>query len=100
MENCRPEEQVLEGYKVRPTNMLALLRFYWDNQCCVVARIGKYPHAGEAFVPEDGGVTQGAIIYLILFNILVNAVLQKWYADVMEDITSAITGLEGDAIKK
>jgi len=29
----------------------------------------------------------------------VDAVVRKWYPDVMEDMTSAVTGLEGDAIR-
>jgi len=60
------------------------------------ARSGNY-HV-SIFVPERG-VTQGGIISPIIFNILVDAVVQKWYADVMEDMTSAITGLEGAAIR-
>ena len=86
--------EILEGYGVGP-NTLGLLKFYWENQRCV-ARSGNYH--GSVFVPERG-VTQGGIISPILFNILVDAVVRKWYADVMEDMTSAVSGLEGDAIR-
>ena len=30
------------------------------------------------------------------FNVLVDAVVRKWLADVMDDIESAIEGLQGD----
>ena len=87
--------EILEGCGVGP-NTLGLLKFYWENQRCV-ARSGTYH--GSIFVPERG-VTQGGTISPILFNILVDAVGRKWYADVMEDVTSAVAGLEGDAIRE
>ena len=31
-----------------------------------------------------------------LFNVLVDAVVRKWLADVMDNITAANTGLQGD----
>ena len=31
-----------------------------------------------------------------LFNVLVDAVVRKWWADVMDDMTIANTGLQGD----
>ena len=46
-------------------------------------------------------VTQGDIMSPpIIFNILVDVVVQKWYANVMEDMALAITGLEGDVIRE
>ena len=85
--------EILAGYGVGP-NILGLLKFYWDNQRCV-ARTGNYH--GSVFIPERG-VTQGGIVSPVLFNVLVDAVVRKWFADVMEDMTSANSGLEGDAI--
>ena len=85
--------EVLEGYGVGP-NILGLLKFYWENQRCV-ARSGNYH--GSVFVPERG-VTQGGIVSPILFNVLVDAVVRKWFADVMEDMMAANTGLEGEDV--
>ena len=33
-----------------------------------------------------------------LFNVLVDAVVQKWLVDVMDNITTAIAGLQGDDV--
>ena len=33
-----------------------------------------------------------------LFNVLVDAVVQKWLADVMEDMTAANAGFQGDGV--
>jgi hypothetical protein len=52
---------------------------------------------GSVFVPERG-VTQGGIVSPILFNVLVDAVVRKWFADVMEDMMAANTGLEGEDV--
>ena len=85
--------KILEGYGVGP-RVRALLKSYWDNQRCV-ARSG-WSH-GTAFRPTRGA-TQGGILSPSLFNIVVDTVVRKWYADVMADIISANTGLEGEAV--
>ena len=54
---------------------------------------------GGSFVPEHG-VTQGGIILPILFNILVEAGVWIWYADVMEVMMSTNIGLGGDIIRE
>ena len=84
---------ILEGYEVG-SNVLGLLKFYWDNQCCV-AKCGKYH--GETFVSYCGA-TQGGVVSSTLFNVLVDAVVWKWLADVMKNMTSANTGLQGDNV--
>ena len=33
-----------------------------------------------------------------MFNVIVNVVIRKWYADVMEDVIAANTGLSGDNV--
>ena len=33
-----------------------------------------------------------------LFNVLVDAVVRKWLADVMDNMTAANTGFEGDKV--
>ena len=76
--------EILEGYGVCP-NALGLLTFYWNSQRCV-AKSGKYH--GETFVPYRGA-TQGGVVSPTLFNILVDAVVRKWLADVMDDIDAA-----------
>ena len=83
--------EILEGYDVGP-NALGLLKFYWDNQCCV-AKCGKYH--GETFVPYPGA-TQGGVVSPTLFNLLVDAVVRKWWEDIMDDMIIANTGLQGD----
>ena len=62
----------LEGYGVS-YNVLDLLKFYWDHQRCV-AKCRKYH--GETFVPYRGA-TQGGVVSLTLFNVLVDAVVRK-----------------------
>ena len=82
--------EILEGYGVGP-NILGILKFYWDNQCCV-AKTGNYH--GENFIPHRGA-TQGGIVSPTLFNVLVDAVVRKWLADVMEDMTATNAGFQG-----
>ena len=85
--------EILEGYGVGP-NTLGLLKFYWENQRCV-AKAGKYH--GDIFVPYRGA-TQGSVVSPTLFNVLVDAVVRKWLADVMDDMTAANTGFKGDDV--
>ena len=54
-------------------NVLDLLKFYWNNQPCVV-KCEKYHR--EIFVPHRG-VTQGGVVFPTLFNVLVDAVVRK-----------------------
>ena len=77
--------EVLEGYGVGP-NVLGLLKFYWDHQRCV-AKCGKYH--GETFVPYRGA-TQGGVVSPTLFNVLVDAVVRKWWANFLDDMTTAL----------
>jgi hypothetical protein len=81
----------LHGFIAKRRTGTACIRFYCNNQH-YVARSRNYH--GLVFVPERGA-TQGGIVSLILFNILL---VRKWYADVMEDMMAANSGLEGDAI--
>ena len=69
---------------------MGLLKFYWDNQRCV-AKSGKYH--GETFVPYRGA-TPGGVVSPNLFDILVDEVVQKWLADVMNDMTIAVLHLQ------
>ena len=85
--------KILERYGVGP-NVLGLLKFYWDHQRCV-AKCGKYHK--ETFIPYHGA-TQGSVVSPTLFNVLVDAVVQKWWADVMDDMTTANSGLQGDDV--
>ena len=64
--------EILEGYGVG-LNELGFLKFYWDNQRCVV-KCGKYH--GETVVPCTGA-THGGVVSPTLFNILVDAVVLK-----------------------
>ena len=72
-----------------------LLKFYWDNQHCVVvvvvvvvvARSWKYH--GTVFLPTQD-TTQEINISPTLFNILVDAVVRKWYANAMDDMINDI----------
>ena len=80
--------EILEGYGVGPNNILGLLKFYWDNQRCV-AKAGKYH--GDIFVPYCGA-TQGGVVSPTLFNVLVDAVVRKGLANVMDDMTMANAG--------
>ena len=75
-------------------NVLSLLKFYWDHQRCV-AKCRNYH--GETFVPYHG-VAQGGVVSPTFFNVLVNAVVRKWWIDVMDDMTTANTGLQGDNV--
>ena len=83
----------LEGYGVGP-NVLGLLEFYWDHQYCV-AKCGKYH--GETFVSYRGA-TQGGVVSPTLFNVLVDVVVRKWWTDVMDDMTTTNSGLQGDDV--
>ena len=80
-------------YGVGP-NALGLLKFYWEHQRCV-AKFEKYH--GETFVPYCGA-TQGGVVSPTLFNVLTDAVVRKWWVDVMDDMTIANTGLQGDNV--
>ena len=85
--------EILKGYVVGP-NVLGLLKFYWVNQLCV-AKCGKYNR--ETFVSYCGA-TQGNVVSPTLFNILVDAVMRKWWADVMDNMTTVNAGLQGDDV--
>ena len=86
--------KILESYSMGP-NVLALLKFYWDNQRCV-AKCGNYH--GETFSVPKRGSTQGGVVFLTLFNKLVDAVVRKRLADVIDDMTTARIGLQGDSV--
>ena len=64
--------KILEGYGV-DSNMIGLLKFYWDHQRCV-AKCRRYH--GETFVPYRGA-TQGGVVSPTLFNVLVDALVRK-----------------------
>ena len=83
--------EILEGYCVG-SNVLGLLKFYWDNQRCV-AKCKKYQT--ETFVPEHG-TTQGGVVPPTISNILVDVLVRKWLADVMDSMTTVSSGLQGD----
>ena len=76
--------EILEGYGVGP-NVLGLLKLYWDHQPCVV-KCMKYH--GETFIPYCGA-TQGCVVFPTFFNILVDAVVRKWWVDVMNIMTTS-----------
>ena len=88
-----PILEILKEYGVS-LNMLGLLKFYWDNQCCVAKSRNYYR---ETFVPYCDE-TQGGIVSPTLFNDLMDGVVQKWYEDVMENITTANTRLRGNNV--
>ena len=75
---------------------MGLVKFYWDHQRCV-AKSGKYH--GDIFVPYRGA-TQGGVVSPTFFNVLVDAVVQKWLADVMEDMTATLAGLQGNDVSR
>ena len=75
-------------------NVLGLLKFYWDNQHCV-AKCGKYHR--NTFVSYCCA-TQGGVVSPSLFNVLVDAVVRKWWVDAIDDMTIANTGLQGNNI--
>ena len=80
--------EILDGYGVGP-NVLGLVKFYWDHQHCV-AKSGKYHR--DILVPYRDA-TQGGVVSPTFFNVLVDVVVRKWLADVMDNMTAAITGL-------
>ena len=86
--------EIQQGYGVGP-NALGLIKFYWDNQRCV-AKCGNYH--GETFSVPKRGSTQGGVVFLTLFNKLVDAVVRKRLADVIDDMTTASLGLQGDNV--
>ena len=67
-----------------------LFLIFFDHQRCV-AKSRNY-HI-ETFVPYHGATQGGIIMSPTFFNVIVDAVIRKWYADVMEDVTAANTGL-------
>ena len=75
--------EILKGHGVGP-NVLGFLKFYWNNQHCV-AKCEKYHR--ETFVPERGA-TQGGAVSPTLCNVLVDAVVRKWLADVIDNTTT------------
>ena len=85
--------EIFEEYGVGP-NILGLLKFYWDHQPCV-AKSKNYHR--ETFVLFCGA-TPGGIVFPTLFNVIVDAVIWKWYTDVMNDVSATNTGLSGDNI--
>jgi hypothetical protein len=66
---------VLEGYGAGP-NMRRLIRHFWENTQMVCRASGNY---GVPFKAARG-VTQGRPLSAKLFNILVDAVAQEWFA--------------------
>ena len=86
--------EILEEIDVGSNVSGLLVKFYWDNQCCI-AKSRKYHRV--TFVPYCGK-TSGDLVSPVLFNILVDTVVQKWLADVMNNITTASAGLSGDNV--
>ena len=85
--------EIQEGYGVGP-NVLGLLKFYWDHQR-FVAKCRKYHK--ETFLIYRGA-TQGGVVSPTLCNLLVGALVQKWWTDIIEDMTTANSGLQGNII--
>ena len=85
--------EILEGYGVGP-DVLGLFKFYWDYQRCV-AKWGKYHR--ETFFPYCGA-TQDGVTFPTLFNVLVDTVVRKWWADVMDEMATVNSGLQGDDV--
>jgi hypothetical protein len=65
---------LLEGYGAGP-RMIRLIRTYWRNAIMVCRASGNY---GQPF-KAGRGVTQGGPLSARLFNILVDAVVHKWF---------------------
>ncbi len=65
---------LLEGYGAGP-QMIRLSRTYWQDAIMVCHASGNY---GQPF-KAGHGVTQGGPLSARLFNILVDAVICKWY---------------------
>ena len=51
----------------------------------------------KIFVPYQGA-TQDGIVSPTLFNVIVDAMIREWYADVMDNVTAGNTGLSGDNV--
>ena len=79
--------EILEGYGVGP-NALGPLKFYWDNQRCVA----EWEIPWRDFCPLLWCTTgQYGVPYY--FNVHIDAVVQIYLADVMDDMTITSTTL-------
>ena len=80
--------EILEGYGVG-ANALRLLRQFWDSQQIVARQAGYH---GKPFT-AGRGLVQGDILSPTLFNIICDAVVRYWIAEVLSD-DAAMDGLD------
>ena len=71
---------ILEGYGAEPW-MCGLLKTFWDFHQVVPKQNGFH---GPAF-PATRGTTQGGLVSLTLFNVVVDNVIRTWLAMTVED---------------
>ena len=84
--------EIMVAYGVG-TNMVRLLKHFWDNAELVCRTMGRY---GEPFKAERG-VTQGGPVSPKVFNIMVDAIVREWIRELIGD-EAASDGLN-DAIR-
>ncbi len=60
-------------------NMLCILSHFWDRHTVVPCQQAVF---GDLFLAQQGLVT-GDIPAPVIFNIVTNAILRRWYADTM-----------------
>ena len=70
--------EILEGYGVGP-NMLRLITAFWDMAVLVCRAGGRYGTPFQAF----RGVTQGGPLSPRIFNVMVDAVVRAWIAQML-----------------
>jgi hypothetical protein len=72
--------EILKAYRVGP-NLLRLQNLFWHNAKLVCCTGGCY---GSPFNAKRG-VTQGAPLSLLMFNVCVDAVVREWLHQMLDD---------------
>ena len=80
--------QTLEGYRVGP-HMCGLLETFCPHKQVVPIQNGYH---GPVF-PSTWGTTQGSLVSLTLFNVVVDNFIQAWFAMTVEEQRVAHNGL-------
>ena len=68
---------------------------YWALLCGIEREIPQ-----KTFLSQYHGATQDSVVSPTFFSVIVDAVVRKWLADVMDDIESAIEGLQGGDVSR
>ena len=70
--------QQLEGYGGGP-NMRRLIDHFWDVATLACRAVGVYGASFKAY----RGVTQGGLLLLCIFNVMVDAIVREWLRQVL-----------------